>query len=98
MSESAGECSHRQLIQLTAPMFFGLIVKTFMPEPDIITTVRDPEHNLKFRILAYRKLSENEAAEIIRLYLSRPEVRQNKASLRNQLITISTDIGIKPGL
>ena len=68
-----------------------------MPEPDIITTVKDPVRNLKFRILAYRKLSENEAGDIIKIYLSRPEVRQRKTTLRDQLITITTDIGIKPG-
>jgi hypothetical protein len=68
-----------------------------MPEPDIITTVKDPVRNLKFHILAYRKLSENEAGDIIRIYLSRPDVKQGKTTLRNQLITITTDIGIKAG-
>jgi hypothetical protein len=69
-----------------------------MREPDIETTGRDDQNNLTFRILAYRKLSDEEAAQIVANYLSQPKISRRKTPIRNQIITIKTVLGIAPGL
>jgi hypothetical protein len=65
-----------------------------MIPPDVITTGRDEGNNLTFQIVAYRKLSDDEAIQIVANYLR----GQKGPKLQNQVIKIQTVIGLIPGM
>ncbi len=69
-----------------------------MQMPDVLTTLRDDQHNVTYRVLAYRKLSRDEMIHSVRLYHSQPKIRRRKTSIRNQVITIISVLGATPNL
>lgn len=64
-----------------------------MQAPSIRHTRRDAGNNVTYHVMAYRRLSDVEVAQSIRLYMSQATVRRRKTRLRNKVITIMTVIG-----
>lgn len=65
-----------------------------MNPPSIEHIAKDEGNNLTFRIMAYRKLADDEVAAVVEGFLKR--LRGPK--LRNQTVTIQTVIGTDPTL
>ena len=64
-----------------------------MNQPEIITSGRDEGNNLTFDVVAYRKLTNEEAANVIAMYLR----SLGKKKIQNQTIRLTTVIGLNPG-
>lgn len=65
-----------------------------MLPPDVITELRDPAHNMRYRFVGYRKLSRPEVLYHLGQYLSQPRIRRRKHPERNKVITIMTIHGV----
>lgn len=65
-----------------------------MNPPEMITEGRDEGNNLTFRVMAYRKLTDEEALRVIKMYLQSLKGKK----LENQTVTIQTAIGLLPGM
>ena len=64
--------------------------------PHIRNTLIDPECNVIYHVMAYRKLSDDELEQRVRIYLSRGKNRKRRVE-RNKEIEIQTVIGFLPG-
>jgi hypothetical protein len=60
--------------------------------PNVVTTVRDPEHEVTYHIYAYRKLTRAEAVGAVRYFLSQQK-RKPRRPRRNTTIRIETILG-----
>jgi hypothetical protein len=67
-------------------------------EPNVCNTAVDEEHNVTYRIMAFRQMSREEVVGTVRQYLSQPSMRRRKNPEKNKIITITTLYGLKPGL
>lgn len=61
-----------------------------MQMPDVKHSIRDPEADITFHVLAYRQLSDEEVMRCIRVYLQNR--RKTPKLKRGMEITISTVI------
>jgi hypothetical protein len=66
-----------------------------MNEPTIPTTINDTDTNVRWTVMAYRKLSEQEAANAVKMYLS--SIKPNEHPTSGEM-TITSVIGLLPGL
>jgi hypothetical protein len=64
-----------------------------MKKPDIRSTLRNEEHNMTYHVVAYRKLSELEMVETVKLYLAQPRILRRKTHERNKTVTTSSLLG-----
>jgi hypothetical protein len=64
-----------------------------MKNPDIRSTLRDEDHNLTYHVVAYRKLTELEMIETVKLYLAQPKIQRRKTPERNKTITTHALLG-----
>lgn len=62
-------------------------------EPHVANLLRRSEHNVTYRIMAYRKLARAEMLEQVRASPAQPRMRRRKTPLRNKEIEILTSIG-----
>jgi hypothetical protein len=69
-----------------------------MEAPTVRNTVRDESHNVTYHIMAYRKLTRDEAFLTVRQYLAQPKVRRRKSRERDKVITIVTIHGATAGI
>ncbi len=69
-----------------------------MQAPDVVTEVRDPAHNMRYRFLGYRKLTKREIQFHLAAYLSQPRMRRSKRPERNKVVIFQTIHGVSPGL
>jgi hypothetical protein len=67
-----------------------------MHNPDIETRLRNTDDGVLYRIMAYRKLTEVEAAGVVRHYLLNTKPR--KQPKPDEVVTIHTVAGMLPGL
>jgi hypothetical protein len=65
-----------------------------MNRTKIATTGRDEGNNITFKVMAYRQLADDEAANVIQMYLR----NLTGPKLQNMVITIDTEIGLLPGM
>jgi hypothetical protein len=64
-----------------------------MKKPSILSVLHDAEHNMTYHVLAYRKLSELEMVQTVKLYLSQPKILKLKARERNKTVTTNALMG-----
>jgi hypothetical protein len=64
-----------------------------MKKPDIRSTLRDEEHNMTYHVVAYRKLSELEMIETVKLYLAQPRILRRKTHERNKTVATNSLLG-----
>jgi hypothetical protein len=65
------------------------IKRPAMKKPSILSTFFDAEHNMTYRVFAFRKLTELEMVQAVKLYLAQPKILRLKTRERNK--TVSTD-------
>ena len=61
-----------------------------MTEPNIRTSIKDPKTGITYHIMAYRIITDLEAAQSIRLFMAQKNSSKTK---RGQSIIINTIIG-----
>ncbi|HEY4322044.1 MAG TPA: hypothetical protein VGM77_12820 [Gemmatimonadales bacterium] len=59
-----------------------------MEMPNVVSQIKDAEHGVLYRFLAYRPLSREELVMGVRQYLSQPRLRRRKTRERNKVIAI----------
>jgi hypothetical protein len=64
-----------------------------MKKPGIRSTLHDAEHNMTYHVVAYRKLSELEMIETVKLYLAQPRILRRKIRERNMTVTTDSLLG-----
>jgi hypothetical protein len=64
-----------------------------MKNPDIRSTLRDEEHDMTYHVLAYRKLTELEMIETVKLYLAQPKILRRQTPERNKIVTTHALLG-----
>lgn len=67
-----------------------------MNQPDRCTTLFDENIRVTYQIMAYRKLSEQEAMQTVTFYLQNTQHR--KRTEGQSVVTIQTEIGMPPGM
>lgn len=68
-----------------------------MQMPNVESTIRDAEHNVTYRVLAYRHLSRAEFVASVRMFHAQPKTRRRKRPIRDKEITIITLHGATVG-
>lgn len=58
--------------------------------PNVMTTLKKPDSNFEFRVLAYRTLSEKELISVLKCWMKQTK---HKTIPKNQVITYQTIIG-----
>jgi hypothetical protein len=58
-----------------------------MKKPSILSTLFDAEHNTTYRVFAFRKLTELEMVQAVKLYLAQPKILRLKNRERNKTVT-----------
>ena len=69
-----------------------------MQAPNVRTTMRDPENDMTYHVLAYRSLTTQEMLQAIAQYHRQPSVRRRKKPLRGKVVTIVSILGATPSL
>ena len=64
-----------------------------MKKPAILSTLFDVEHNMTYRVFAFRKLTELEMIQTVKLYLAQPKILWRKAPERNKTVTTDSLLG-----
>jgi hypothetical protein len=64
-----------------------------MKKPDILSTWFDPDHNMTYRVFAFRVLTELEMIRTVKLYLAQPKVLRRKTPERNKTVTTDSLLG-----
>jgi hypothetical protein len=64
-----------------------------MNKPDILSTLYDAEHNMTYRVCAFRKLTELEMVQTVKLYLSQPKILRRSAPEKNKTVTTNSLLG-----
>jgi hypothetical protein len=64
-----------------------------MKKPDVRSTLHDAMYNMTYHVLAYRKLSELEMMEAVKLYLAQPRVLRRKTRERNKTVMTNSLLG-----
>ena len=64
-----------------------------MKTPDILSTLYDAEHNMTYRVFAFRKLTDLEMVQTVKLYLSQPKVLGRSTREKNKTVTTSSLLG-----
>jgi hypothetical protein len=64
-----------------------------MNQPDILSVLYDAEHNMTYHVVAYRKLSELEMVQAVKLYLAQPKILKRKTPERNKTVTTRSLMG-----
>ncbi len=58
-----------------------------MKRPTILSTLFDAEHNMTYRVFAFRALTEPEMLHAVKLYLAQPRILRLKSRERNKTVT-----------
>ncbi len=58
-----------------------------MQKPAILSTLFDAEHNMTYRVFAFRALTEPEMLHAVQLYLAQPKILRLKNRERNKTVT-----------
>ena len=58
-----------------------------MKQPPILSTLFDAEHNMTYRVFAFRTLTEPEMLKAVQLFLAQPKILHRKTPLRNKTVT-----------
>lgn len=61
-----------------------------MRMPNVATSIRVEQHNITYRVLAYRPLTRAEMVLSVRQFHAQRKIRRRRTPLRNQTITIVT--------
>ena len=64
-----------------------------MKKPDILSTLYDAEHNMTYRVFAFRKLTELEMVQTVKLYLSQPRILSRSTREKNKTVTTNSLLG-----
>jgi hypothetical protein len=64
-----------------------------MKKPNILSTHYDAKHNMTYRIFAFRKLTELEMVQTVKLYLSQPKILRLSEPEKNKTVTTNTLLG-----
>lgn len=64
-----------------------------MKRPKILSSWFDPEHNMTYRVFAFRALSQPEMTATVGLYLAQPKILRRKAPERNKTVTTESLLG-----
>jgi hypothetical protein len=64
-----------------------------MKKPTILTTWDDADHNMKYRVFAFRQLTKSEMDQTVKLYLAQPKVQRRKTPERNKTVTTDSLLG-----
>ena len=59
-----------------------------MQLPDIVNILKDPEKDVTYKIVAYRKLSRDEMVQAVRFYHSQKKKKRPKKGDTIEIITI----------
>ena len=64
-----------------------------MKKPNILSTSFDAEHNVTYRVFAFRALTQPEMTAAVGLYLAQPKILRRKTPERNKTITTESLLG-----
>jgi hypothetical protein len=64
-----------------------------MKKPNILSTLYYAEENMTYHVLAFRKLSELEMVQTVKLYLSQPKIQRRRMPERNKTVTTDSLLG-----
>jgi len=64
-----------------------------MKKPAILSTLFDAEHNMTYRVFAFRELTKLEMAQAVKLYLSQPKIMRRKTPEKNKTVTTDSLLG-----
>jgi len=64
-----------------------------MKKPDILSTWFDPEHNMTYRVFAFRELTQSDMVLTVKMYLAQPRVRRRNRPERNKTVTTDSLLG-----
>jgi hypothetical protein len=64
-----------------------------MKKPTILSTWLDAEHNMTYRVFAYRALTELEMIATAKMYLTQPRILRLKSPERNKTVTTDSLLG-----
>lgn len=64
-----------------------------MKKPDILSTLYDAEHNMTYRVFAFRKLTELEMVQTVKLYLAQPRILNRSTREKNKTVTTNSLLG-----
>ncbi len=64
-----------------------------MKKPDIRSILYDAEYAMTYHVMAYRKLSELEMVETVKLYLAQPKTLKLKMRERNKTVVTDSLMG-----
>ena len=64
-----------------------------MNKPDILSTLYDADHNMTYRVFAFRKLTELEMVQTVKLYLSQPKILRRSVPEKNKTVTTHSLLG-----
>ena len=64
-----------------------------MKKPDILSTLYDAKHNMTYRVLAFRELTELEMVQTVTLYLSQPKILRRGKPEKNKTVTTNSLLG-----
>ena len=64
-----------------------------MKKPDILSILHDAEYNMIYRVVAYRKLTELEMIQTVKLYLAQPKILKRKTRERDKTVTTNSLMG-----
>ena len=64
-----------------------------MKQPDIRSVLYDAEYNMTYHVMAYRKLSELEMVQTVKLYLAQPRILKRKTHERDKTVTTCSLMG-----
>jgi len=64
-----------------------------MKKPHILSTHYDAEHNMTYRVFAFRKLTDLEMIATVKLYLSQPRILNRRAPEKNKTVTTDSLLG-----
>jgi hypothetical protein len=64
-----------------------------MKKPAILSTLFDPANKMTYRVFAFRKLTEPEMTQTVKLYLAQPKILLRKTPETNKTVTTDSLLG-----
>jgi hypothetical protein len=64
-----------------------------MKKPAILSTWFDAEHNMTYRVFAFRELTKLEMVQTVKLYLAQPKILRRKTPEKNKTVTTDSLLG-----
>jgi hypothetical protein len=64
-----------------------------MKKPSILSIFHDADHNMTYRVFAFRKLTNLEMGQTVKMYLAQPKILRRKTPEQNKTVTTDSLLG-----